>query len=226
MGAEDNEGKGEEGSEDQNKPKSYDQKDVDRIVRGATAKAGRSAVKTLLEEFGFESADELKAAFDKLGEETSNKKESDTGTQGPDRETVKRLAELEKKANKAEEAAAAGNTANLNLRVALALVEAGMDAKAARRAAKMVEVEADADDDALQDAIDSFQEDMPQLFESKGDSGESEGNGDRRKVTAVTGSAPRGSNPGGPPKQSKKPEDPRASNRARLERRHPQNFKK
>ena len=76
MGTENEEDEGKDGSEGtEKKEKSYTQKDVDRIVRGASNKAGRSAVKALLDELGFDSADELKDAFDRIGSDAGSRAE-------------------------------------------------------------------------------------------------------------------------------------------------------
>lgn len=186
------------------------QQGVDKRARALKDQARDAGREALLEELGVNDIDILKKKLAAV----------------PAADAAQALQDAEAKAQKAEaNATKAAKTAN-DLRKILALVESGVQVGAARRLARLIEIEDTADDDELTDGVKQLKKDMPDLFKAPKSSAEDveeegteeeEPEGDERPVVRT--------NPGGPGKQKLRPKDPMAAARALLHERHPQTSK-
>lgn len=137
----------------ENEPKTFTQEEVDRMVGRARGEAKRSAASELAEQLGC-TVEEAKAkiaaasaADDALKSEAQKALDAATAAQA--------------EAEKARTAAAAERVA---AKVERKLVKAGVDDKALARAAGLVNVAPDADDDAIDAEIEALKADIPALF--------------------------------------------------------------
>lgn len=192
----------EDGEDDKTPPaKKFSQADLNR-----TARAERKAAETkLAKSLGFETVEAMKAALsDKKNQDAKETKDLDTA--------VKNATTAEARASKAESDLAQERQAN---KVFRALVEAGLSAKAADRTKKLVEIDPEADDDEISEAITVLREDMPELFPSNDDD-------DVEKKEPKKVNPP---NTGGARRKSGGPGDSKKTARDLLYERHP-NLKK
>lgn len=219
MGTDDDDGKdpkGSAGGDDEKKPKTYSQADLDDITSKARATSRRAAQKELLEVFGVDSTDELKALIEKAAKPPEKDPKEDA-------EVQKRIEKLEAELAKANEVNGKLRVSALDSRKMQALLEAGMAPSAARRSARLLEIQDDSDTDEVKAAVSDLRKDMPQLFKADDGDGGDEGD-DGKKPPA--GKNPPSSNPGSPTRQPKRPSDSKERARARLVERHPSTNRK
>ena len=127
----------------------FTQSELDQYASRRAKKAERAAYRKL--------ADELGVSIEDVKRIVSEHKE---GAQGDD-EQARQLEERERQAAERERLAAAKS---INADVRAALVEAGLPRSAAKRVSRLIEVEHDADEDDILEAIDELKGEMPHLF--------------------------------------------------------------
>jgi hypothetical protein len=204
--------KGSAGGDDEKKAKTYSQADLDDITSKARATSRRAAQKELLEVFGVDSIDELKAQIEKANKPPEKDPKEDA-------EVQKRIEKLEADLAKAQEANGKLRGSVLDSRKMQALLEAGMAPSAARRSARLLEIQEDSDTDEVKAAVSDLRKDMPQLFKAEEGDGDDDTGDDGKKPP--TDKKPPSSNPGSPTRQPKRPSDTKERARARLVERHP-----
>jgi hypothetical protein len=139
-------------------PKTFTQEELDRITGRARAEAKRAAAAELAEALGC-TVDEAKA---KIAAASA----ADDATKS---ETQKALDAA--KAAQAEAEAAKANAAaeRLAARIERKLTAAGVPEATLARAARLLDVDPDADDEAIAAEIETLQSEVPALFTSTGD---------------------------------------------------------
>jgi len=213
-----------EGTEgDKSKPKLFTQEEVNDINARTRSQAQRAARKEIFSAFGVEDLEELKETVAVLkGAAKGTPKKSAKDEEG-DEELRTENAELRKRLAKAEERAAKADALAFEERKREALESTGVSAKAARRLARMLEVEPDADKDEIQAAVRELKRDMPELFKTpEGGEGEEEGEeGGREERPTPQPTRSSTGNPGRAPRPARKAADARTAATSRLHLRHP-----
>ena len=218
------------------------QEALNQSAKGIKRKARASAVAELLEDLGFESLDEMKTAFSGLKKPAPTPKKTKSGDDDADDTTAAELQSAREERDRERTRAEKAEQEALKARKVRFLVKAGLTIEAAEKAARMVDIDKfSASDDDLEEAVDDLLEAMPQLITKSGDDDDpddepdddegADGDGKKPKPKERTPESrdrrqPPNSNPGGAPSKRKRPADPRASARARLEQRHGRVLKK
>ncbi len=154
----DDDGNGD-GDDDGNEPRTFTQDEVDRMVGRARGEARRTAATDLAEELGC-TVDEAKAKI-----AAAAKVEDDKKT-----DTDRALEAATTAQAEAERARAEATSDRLTAKLERQLTRAGVDDKALARAVRLLDVDPDADDDAITTEIEALQADVPGLF-TTGDDG-------------------------------------------------------
>jgi len=202
---------GDEEDDDEKPPpktkgRQFSEDRVESIVKKRVGQAQRRAKQDLAKELGFDSVDDMKAAFQKV-KEGSSEEEKDLAKER-DRNKVEKTENERQKAEVAQE--------RLDLQVERRLLAVGVDPKKAEGAVRLINLSTDDEPDAddIKEAVATFQEEWPELF-----SGDGGGGGDDEDSTPK--SRVPGSDPGRAPKSKPKGS---AAERAssRLAERHPE----
>lgn len=150
---------GEESKEDSTR--TLTSKELESMTARAASRGSRKAVKTLRDELGFESVDELKAFI------ASQRKAEEEALS--DQEKATKAAEARTLEADAEKLAA--GALRRSVQIERQIVRAGVtDEKKTERIATLVQAELDSDltpeewDEALATSVGSLQKDMPELF--------------------------------------------------------------
>lgn len=165
--------------------RTFTQAELDRIVGRRASESERQASRKLLEELGVKDAGEAKKLLD------AARKAADRDKSETEKATAK-AAEQETIAQRATREAA---EARMQLKIDRKLLAAGVKPAKLERLSKTVyvELEDDADDDAIKTAIDDIKTDFPEAFTD--DNGE--GEKDRKTGPAPSGRAADGKGPKG-----------------------------
>lgn len=207
-----------DGKGQQDPPKSFKQEDVDDIAARVRSKTRRQVTGEILDAFGVESLEELKATFAKL--KTAKKGAAPAKGAADDEEATAALEAANKRADKAEAALAKLEGAAFEVRKREAVMLYGnVGFEQAKRIGKMLEVEPDADDDELKADVRRLTRELPLLFKTPDQGEDDEGDGAPPPPTPRPSSS---GNPGRGPRAVRKPEDARTAATSRLHLRHPQ----
>lgn len=204
----------EEEEEEEDKPKTFTQAEVNRISAKEKREGKKAAIKEFLAELGvegLESEADLKKAVQ--NQKKSGQEESEALVELRD-SLAKAQSDLEKANDKL-----ASNT--LRGKIVDALIEEGMTAKAARKASRLVEVDAKAEDDEITGAVEELKAEMPNLFSVSNATDDDAEDKDRG------GSKNQGKNSdAGPPprKKGQQQETPESRAKARLAKDYPKKF--
>jgi hypothetical protein len=211
-GADDDTDDGDDETDDDEKPppkakgRQFGEDRVEAIVKKRVGQAQRRARQDMAKELGFDSVDDMKAAFQKV-KDGSSEEEKDLAKERERNQATKAENERQK-AEVAQE--------RLNLKVERRLLAKGADPKRAEGAVRLIGLNVDDEPDAddIKEAVETFQEEWPELFSGDG------GGGDDEDETPPKSRVP-GSDPGRQPKSKPKGSAAeRASNR--LAERHPE----
>lgn len=200
---------GDDPKDDKPKDHTFTQAELDRIAANRAKEGKQAGQRELLEALGVTDVEEAKEILKKHREdEDARRSESERAAAAARQE--KEAAEAERREARRERLAA---------RIERALGKAGVPESEIEFVAKMVEVDDDADPDAVQQAVDDLKEKMPRLFEAKkdGEEGEEPGKGSKR-------TRPKEGDPGKPPR-TPPPGDPKERAKSRLASRHPKTAK-
>lgn len=170
---------GSNGSSDDDSNPKFTQKDLNRLLAREKSDGKRVATAEVLQALGVQNMDEAKDMIQKLREAEQ--------AQLSDAEKAKNAAELAKA--EADKAKADAALERKLARIERALIRAGASEEHIDRVSRLVDVEDDADQDKINEAVEALKEDMPALFEAPG---ETNGRAPDPK--------PPGSNPGRPPR--------------------------
>jgi hypothetical protein len=193
-------------------PQTFTQDDLNRIATKEKADGRKSGRQELLRDLGVESEDDIKSLLE------AKRKEDDEKLEETEREKrARERAESERDQAKAE-AAQAKQTA----RVEKAMLAAGVPLGVVDRATKMVDLEADADDDAIKAAVEQLKGDLPQLFAPAAE-GSQEGDKPGGEKPPASGSP--SSIPPKPPTTGHEGKSAKDQARELLEQRHPEKFR-
>lgn len=180
-----------------------------RERRNSTAKAQ----KDLLESLGLEKPDDLKAAI-----ERDRKRRTDEMSELEKAQEAARKAEA-----KAAEAEAKAARMVVEGKVDRALISSGVEPKKVSRVRGMLgEFGVDAEDEAIEEAVEELKQDFPDLFTEavKGEEDDDDGEDRGRRSWERTAGPPR-SDPGRQMKSKRPPKDKRELARTKLAERHP-----
>jgi hypothetical protein len=139
------------------KPKTFTQRDLDRIAAKEKREGRKAASRELMDKFGFDSLEDAERFFEEA-------KSRDTKA---DDDAEKRLRKAEERERKAEDryklATRKGNEAD----VLASLIGEGMPKAKAARAVRMVDLDLATEDltaDEIDEAVFALKEEMPELF--------------------------------------------------------------
>lgn len=224
---EDDEDQDEEDDEDDEDDEEEDNKltqaDVDRIVRRAKGKARRMARKEMLKTLGVENIEALQELVSKATKPPAKKKDSED----EDDDEAAQKAEQARKTSERQV-----KELELTRKIEGVLVDKfDLKFSQAKRIRKLIEVDSNADDDEIEDAIEELQDDMPSLFdqgdEEEDDDDEDEDRPARMKRSGRTNNQNRrDSSPARSPRRQRgKKVDPKTAARTLLHERHPKTKK-
>lgn len=135
--------------------RSVTQADLDRVGATEAKKGKQQGRKELLQELGFDNADEVRAFV------ASMRSKDDEALS----EAERKLKLADEKERKADEKARAADERLLNVQIERALEVAGVPAAASPKVRKLVEgLDADSDGDVITAAVEALKLEMPQVF--------------------------------------------------------------
>lgn len=182
-----------------------------KVMERERTKGKRIARREVFRELGVNDLDGLKA---KLG---AGDTDSGTKDDSSNEESEKARRDAEKATRERDEARAETARLRLDAKKERALLAADVPAKQVARVARMLEVDPNADDDEIEDAVGDLQKEMPHLFAPVDDdtSEDDKSNGSRQD-------GPPNSDPGRPPRKKNQPSSSKDQAKSLLHERHPQ----
>lgn len=213
----------DEETEDEEKPRTFTQEQIEKISLKARNQARRQRERDILDELGVESLEEAKQKLQ--APVTEPKDKADKGkddSKGDDGEAVASL----RKEFESLKTETRSEIADLKItsKVEKALIKAGLSVEAAERARRLVDIPRNATDDDIVEAVEELQNEMPNLFPDSEDtsegSGSKEGGRDTSSQRQPDSRTPH-SNPGSQPRKKSTTPDVKTQARTLLHDRHP-----
>ena len=200
---------------------SISQKDFDRIVTREKVKAARQAAKALATELGFADVDAMKAA---IAKSKTPPKPKDKGDKDDDEATTPTAEEIraELEAEHKKELAAQKLTDTIK---DILTDDFDLSRKQTSAIRRMVEVDTDAEEDDIIEALEELEDELPNLFtvdSEDGEDGEEGAQRSRNRRERRPSTKPRrSSDPGRSPSRKRKPANVQTAARTLLHERYP-----
>lgn len=193
----------DEDSDETDKPKkgkSFTQRQVNAVATREKREGKKAGKNELLKALGYATEEELKEAIEA-------KQEADAKKPDPEVDKERKKLDREKAETKAEREAAAKD--RHAAKVERFLLKGGASLSKLERLSRLIDIEVGADDDEIEDAIDSLKEELPELFSSNSSDDDEEDKPRSRSKGTDTRRKNPDSNPGrkASPKGSKSIED-------------------